>query len=96
MLCSNLAGRYFMGYKYLKLKFTHSWKKKLNFNNFISFYPTVLKGCRGIVFTHGVRMGGRREIVCPGCISETIKCRKFIQGHWLGGVGVQRHGLTLI
>ena len=23
-----------------------------------SFYPTALKGCRGIVFTHGVRMGG--------------------------------------
>ena len=26
---------------------------------FFSFYPTALKGCRGIVFTHGVRMGGR-------------------------------------
>ena len=24
-----------------------------------TFYPTALKGCRGIVFTHGVRMGGR-------------------------------------
>ena len=24
-----------------------------------SFYPTPFKGCRGIVFTHGVRMGGR-------------------------------------
>ena len=23
------------------------------------YYPTALKGCRGIVFTHGVRMGGR-------------------------------------
>ena len=23
------------------------------------FYPTALKGCQGIVFTHGVRMGGR-------------------------------------
>ena len=22
------------------------------------FYPTAFKGCRGIVFTHGVRMGG--------------------------------------
>ena len=22
------------------------------------FYPTALKGCRGIVFTHGVWMGG--------------------------------------
>ena len=23
-----------------------------------AFYPTALKGCWGIVFTHGVRMGG--------------------------------------
>ena len=45
-----------------------------------SFYPTALKGCRGIVFTHGVRMGGRREIVCPGSISATIRCRKLILG----------------
>ena len=41
-----------------------------------TFYPTALKGCRGIVFTHGVRTGGRavgrREEVCPACISETI------------------------
>ena len=52
------------------------------------FYPTALKGCRGIVFTHGVRMGGRvgglREIVCPGCISETVRCRKFILGRDIG------------
>ena len=27
----------------------------------IFFYPTALKGCRGIVFTHGVRVGGRWE-----------------------------------
>ena len=26
---------------------------------FSGFYPTALKGCRGIVFTHGVQMGGR-------------------------------------
>ena len=24
-----------------------------------NFYPTALKGCRGIIFTYGVRMGGR-------------------------------------
>ena len=35
-----------------------------------------------IVFTNGVWMGGWRQKVCPGCI--------------LGGVGVQRHGVTLI
>ena len=23
------------------------------------YYPTALKDCQGIVFTHGVRMGGR-------------------------------------
>ena len=50
----------------------------------ISFYPTALKGCRGIVFTHGVRMGGRREKVCPGCISETVRCRKLILGRDIG------------
>ena len=26
---------------------------------FMDFHPTAHKGCRGIVFTHGVRMGGR-------------------------------------
>ena len=57
-----------------------------------SFYPTALKGCRGIVFTHGVQMGGRascraggrREKVCPGCISETVRCRKLILGRDIG------------
>ena len=55
------------------------------------FYRTPLKDCRGIVFTHCVQMGGQ---VCPGCISETLRCRKLIfgRGHWLGGVGVQCHG----
>ena len=55
----------------------------------MGFYPTALKG---IVFTHGVRMGGRPggrvggrwEIVCPGCISETVRCRKLILGRDIG------------
>ena len=50
----------------------------------LTFYPTALKGCRGIVFTHDVRMGGRREKVCPGCISETVRCRKLILGRDIG------------
>ena len=25
------------------------------------FYPTALKGCQGIVFTHGVRIGSRSD-----------------------------------
>ena len=50
-----------------------------------SFYPTALKGCRGIVFTHGVRMGVRAVgKVCPGCISETVRCRKLILGRDIG------------
>ena len=50
--------------------------------------PTALKGCQGIVFTHGVRIGWRsgwlREKVCTGCISETIRCRKCILGRDIG------------
>ena len=42
------------------------------------------KGCWGIVFTHGVQMGGRCEKVCPGCISEIIRCRKLILGRDIG------------
>ena len=52
------------------------------------FYPTAVKGCRGIVFTHGVWMGrwagGQREKVCPGSISETVRCRKLILGRDIG------------
>ena len=35
---------------------------------------------------------------CPGYISETIRCRNLMLGRdiWLGGVGVQSHGLTLM
>ena len=58
------------------------------FSKDIGFYPTAVKGCRGIVFTHGVRMGGRsgrwRKKVCQGCISETVRCRKLIVGRDIG------------
>ena len=30
------------------------------------------------------RAGGRRKIVFPGCISETVRCRKFILGRDIG------------
>ena len=64
----------------------------------ISFYPTALKGCQGIFFTHGVRMGGQAAgKSLSGCISETVRCKNLILGRDIGwGVGVQRHGLTLI
>ena len=32
----------------------------------------------------GGQAGGRREIVCPGCISETVRCRKLILGRDIG------------
>ena len=32
----------------------------------------------------GGRGGGWREIVCPGCISETVRCRKLILGRDIG------------
>ena len=49
----------------------------------------ALKGCCGIVFIHGVQMGGWAGgrvagKVCPGCISETVKCRKLILGRDIG------------
>ena len=36
------------------------------------------------VGVHGVRMGWRREKVCPGCISETVRCRKLILSRDIG------------
>ena len=47
----------------------------------------------------GGKTVGPEGKVCPACISETVRCRKLIlgrEGHWLGGVGVQRYGVTLI
>ena len=53
------------------------------------FYPTALKGCRGIVFTHGVWMGRQAGgqaagKVCLACISGTVRCRKLILGRDIG------------
>ena len=65
----------------------------------MNFYPTALKGCQGIVFSHGVRMGGR--VVGKSLSRLYLRNRKVSEvdtwyGHWLRGVGVQRHGVTLI
>ena len=40
----------------------------------------------GVLFSPMVSgwTGGRREIVCPGCISETVRCRKLIRGRDIG------------
>ena len=32
----------------------------------------------------GGRAGARRDKVCPGCISETVRCRKLILGRDIG------------
>ena len=58
----------------------------------IHFYPTALKGycfhpwCPDgrASGQAGGRVGGRREIVCLGCISETVRCRKLILGRDIG------------
>ena len=48
------------------------------------YYPTAIKGCQGVVFTHGVQMDKRRETDSPGCMSETVRCRKLILGSDIG------------
>ena len=63
------------------------------------FYPTALKGCQGIVFTHGVQMCGRaagKSLSGLYLRNHKVKEVDTGYGYWLGGVGVQRHGLTLI
>ena len=49
------------------------------------FTPQPLRAV-GVLFSPMVSewAGGRREIVCPGCISETIRCRKLILGRDIG------------
>ena len=32
----------------------------------------------------GIQVGGRREKVCSGCTSETVRCRKLILGRDIG------------
>ena len=62
----------------VKLLQLHIFGKLLVLMNFYAlqyFYPTALKGCRGIVFTHGVRIGGR---------VANLRCRKLILGRDTG------------
>ena len=49
------------------------------------FTPQPLRAV-GVLFSPMVFgwAGGRREIVCPGCISETVRCRKLILGRDIG------------
>ena len=49
-----------------------------------TFYPTTLKACLGIVFTHGVRMGGQEFGQAGGgkkfdwAVSHKLRCRKLV------------------
>ena len=68
----------------------------LKFEENIHFYRIFLYNVRlftpqplmavGVLFSPMVSgwSGGRREIVCPGCISETVRCRKLILGRDIG------------
>ena len=50
-----------------------------------TFYPTALKDCRGIVFSHGVLMGGRlsgKSLLQKQ--KQTVRCRKLILGRDIG------------
>ena len=48
------------------------------------FTPQPLRAV-GVLFSPMVSgWAGRREIVCPGCISETVRCRKLILGRDIG------------
>ena len=49
------------------------------------FTPQPLRAV-GVLFSPMVSgwAGGWREIVCPACISETVRCRKLILGRDIG------------
>ena len=53
----------------------------------VLFSPMVRMGRRAggrASWRAGGWVGGRREKVCPGCISETVRCRKLILGRDIG------------
>ena len=60
----------------------------------LGFHPNRLHFYPGVLFSPMVSgwavslaagwVGGWREIVSPGCISETVRCRKFLLGRDIG------------
>ena len=86
----------FIALKCQVLKFS-SFDQKANYNLTVTlftlasiiFTPQPLRAV-GVLFSPivsgwaGGRASGRREIVCPGCISETVRCRKLILGRDIG------------
>ena len=59
-----------------------------------NFYPTELKGCPGIVFSHGIWMGGWAsggavgravgEKFLRAVSQKNVRCRKLILGRDIG------------
>ena len=64
------------------------------------FYPTTLKGCQGVIFTHGVQMGIQASSGKSLSVLYLRNCKMYEVDTWLGlwlwGIGVQRHGVSLI
>ena len=64
-------------------------KKRIKFEDYfvfqIIFTPQPLRAV-GVLFSPMVsgQVGGWQEKVCPGCISETVRCRKLILGRYFG------------
>ena len=70
------------------------------------FYPTAFEGCAGTVITSGVRIGiqaggmvGQAEPkILSGLYLRNVKVSDVdtLWEHWLEGVGVQCHGMSVI
>ena len=61
--------------------FEHKFLGLIHFVKFVIVTPQPLRAV-GVLFSPMVSgwAGGWREKVCPGCISETVRCRKLILG----------------
>ena len=66
VLCSAVAERWYLSEEVTKMPLREGRIRGMLFTP-KGFYPTALKGCWGIVFTHGVRMdrraGGGKKFV---------------------------------
>ena len=55
-----------------------------HFSDVLGLVTQPLRAAQGSVFTHVVWVGGWWEKVYPGCISETLRCRKSILDRDIG------------
>ena len=63
----------------------HNFSKTTRPRDMLFFTPQTLRAV-GVLFSPMVSgwVGGRREKVFPGCISETVRCRKLVLGRDIG------------